>query len=337
MLLHARRELSVVTRCVFRLVVILSVAVPLPCSSAQNSRLPAAETKPTATPRDSTPEARDNASKQLLEEFQQTYALPDGKFFKRVLPPFSPGRMEYYRVHHATQAQYIPQGPDYMSFGWGDEKRGVEGKLHLEYMFGDGQGGKAVGDLVVDFTRIEHDDLQGDEALINRHVPGDWVVRDGVPPEEMLHEIEAVLRNECKVPVRLRLVQKDCRVIVAEGKYTFHPLPGNADYTDEIFEPVDRIDVYEKDRCTPMEERGGCLDEVLSCVSMFIRRPVINEVSRLPENLICCRYSARRYNESRKHKDADEAAILKHVSEQTGLTFSEKTRHVRMLLIERAK
>lgn len=219
--LRARRDLAVFARHAFRLVLIVSMSVALLRLSAQDSCLAAAEETPTATPRASTHQARDNASRQLLEEFQQTYALPDGMVFKRVLPPCSPGRMEYYRVHHATQAQYIPQGPDYMSFGWGDEKRGVEGKLHLEYLFGDGQGGKSVGDLVVDLTRIKYDDLQGDEEVIHRHVAGDWVVRDGVPPEEMLREFEAVLRNECKVPVRLRLVQKDCPVIVAEGRYTF--------------------------------------------------------------------------------------------------------------------
>lgn len=57
----------------------------------------------------------------------------------------------------------------------------------------------------------------------------------------------------------------------------------------------------------------------------------------MPENPICCRYNARRFHESRRQKDADEAAILKHVSEQTGLTFSERTRHIRVLLIERAE
>jgi hypothetical protein len=48
------------------------------------------------------------ASRQLLADFDRVYALPDDKLLKRVLAPFTPGRMEYYRVHRAEQAKYIP-------------------------------------------------------------------------------------------------------------------------------------------------------------------------------------------------------------------------------------
>ena len=168
-------------------------------------------------------------------------------------------------------------------------------------------------------------------------VSGDWVIRDGVAPEKLLPELQAALRTECKLPIRFRLVQKDCQVIVATGQYTFHPLPGNADYTDEVFLPWDRIDVYEKDRSTIVEEGGCTLDDVFDIVARFINRPVVNEVSRLPQNSVCWRWSARRYHKARKCGDVDEPAMLQHLSEQTGLTFSEQTRRARVLLIECAE
>ncbi len=75
--------------------------------SAQENGLPAAKEKPTANRPASTPAAGNDVSKQLLAEFRRAYALPDDKVVKRVAPPVSPARMEYYRVHDAEQAKAI--------------------------------------------------------------------------------------------------------------------------------------------------------------------------------------------------------------------------------------
>jgi hypothetical protein len=45
--------------------------------------------------------------------------------------------------------------------------------------------------------------------------------------------------------------------------------------------------------------------------------------------------SGRAINAHQAQGTLDEAAILKHLSAQTGLTFTEKTRRVRALLVER--
>jgi hypothetical protein len=75
-----------------------------------------------------------------------------------------------------------------------------------------------------------------------------------------------------------------------------------------------------------------------SSASCFLNRRVLNEASRQSDNVLSCRWNVHRYRESRKQRaKIDEAAVLKHLSEQTGLTFSEKTRRVRVLYVERTE
>ncbi len=339
MLLPACRNLTVFARRAFWLALIVSLAVALPCCSAQENRPAATKENPPAA----TPAAPGDVSKQLLAEFRRVYELPDDKAVKRVAPPFSPGRMEYYRVRMPAQAQAIPKPPDCMWFGWGEPTTGYnqtrEGKLHGGSWFSDDN----VGDLVSSSTGIHGYEMSGDNELIKRHISGDWVIRDGASPERLLPELETILRKECKVPVRFRLTQQDRKVIVAEGNYTYRPLPGRRTVTfEEDVESsregdYDEVDVFEHDRNGLTEERDGDLAGLLEYVSHFINRPVLGEVSRQPKHALIFYYDGRAINAHRAHGTMDGVAILKHLGEQTGLTFTEKTRRVRVLLIERAE
>ena len=344
MLPPACRNLSVLARRAFWLVLIVSLAVALPCCFAQEDSLAATKEKPPPSPA-----VPPDVSKQLLAEFRRIYALPDDKVVKRVPPPFSPGRLEFYRVHDAEQAKSIPKGPEYMWFRC-DVKSALpdatrEGRLFRAGMGWVGGQGVPIADLVEGFTArayapstgIHSYEMEGDRKLMWMRVQGDWVIRDDVPAEKMLQGFEAVLREECQVPIRFRLLREDRRVIVAEGRYAFRPLPGHAGLADESGVSWDRLDVFEKDGDKMTSDWGSSLDDVFSIVGSFINRPVINEVSGRPENPVCCGYNVRRYNACRTSGGADEAAILKHLSEQTGLTFAEKTRRVRILLVERAE
>jgi hypothetical protein len=221
-------------------------------------------------------------------------------------------------------------------------------------------GGKGVSLewLVEWFTRIQPYEMQGDRKLKSTRISGDWVVRDGVSPKKLLQGLGAVFREECKVPVRLRLVTKDRQVIVAEGTYRYRPMPGRGTvaedhetgYEGNNLQDYDQLDVYEHDRndLTDEDEEVGGLDRLLSFLTRCIDRPVIGEGIKLPadmtsrkaserEHLLEWRSKSRTLREALEKGTLDEAAILKHLSEQTGLTFSEKPRRVRVLLVERAE
>jgi hypothetical protein len=144
-------------------------------------------------------------------------------------------------------------------------------------------------------------------------------------------------------------------VIVAEGTYTYRPMPGRSTleevYTDEVsgLRDYDQLEVFEHDRNGLTWVQSGSLDKLLSFLTKCIDRPVIDEGIRLPTDMTSRKPSEREHLlewRSRKRsrlRDAlekgtlDTAAILKHLGEQTGLSFSEKTRRTRVLLIERVE
>ncbi len=291
----------------------------------------------------------DEDSRRLLDEFRTTYALPDDAVVKRVAPPFTAGRMEYYRVHEARQAKILPEGPDYMWFYWGHAtakpRRLREGNLNLGGMGWIGDDGKPVAALITTLTGgyyhhhrgkggVQPYELLGDQQLRGTKITGDWVVRAGASPEKIVEGLEAVLREECSLPIRLRLMEAERKVLVAKGEYSYSPLPGNQGQLDE-YGDYHLVDIFDKDRNRLQGGRGVTLDHVLRGASKFIGRPIYNQVARTPEQRIVWRWSARRYREIREKGDVDESAVLDNLAKQTGLTFEQETRRVRVLLVER--
>jgi hypothetical protein len=291
----------------------------------------------------------DEDSRRLLDKFRTIYALPDGAMVRRIAPPFSAGRMEYYRVHEAHQAKILPEGPDYMWFYWGHAttkpRRLREGNLSLGGMGWIGDDGNPVAALITTLTSgyyhhhrgqggIKSYELQGDQELRGTKIPGDWVVRAGASPEGIVEGLETILREELRLPIRLRLTVTDRTVLVAKGEYSYRPLPGNVGQLDE-YGDYHVVDIFDKDRDRLQRGRGVTLDDVLLGAARFIGRPIYNSVSSVPEERIVWRYSARRYREIREKGDVDESAFLEYLAKQTGLTFVHETRRARVLLVER--
>ncbi len=204
----------------------------------------------------------DEDSRRLLDEFRTTYALPDDAVVKRVAPPFTAGRMEYYRVYEARQAKILPEGPDTMWFYWrhatAKPRRLGEGNLNRGGMGWIGDDGNPVAALITKLTGgyyhhhhgkggVQSYELLGDQELRGTRITGDWVVRAGASSEEIVEGLETVLREQCSLPIRLSLKEADRKVLVAKGKYSYSPLPGNGNQLDE-YGDYHRVDIFDKDR-----------------------------------------------------------------------------------------
>jgi hypothetical protein len=332
-------------------------ATNMEADAAISARLKAADDAATRPP-------SKDASEPLLAEFRRTYALPDDKVIKRVGPPFSPGRLEFYRVHD-EQAKAAPQGPDYMWFKWDQPRpdplppnwpRYHEGRLSQGGMGWVGGKGAPLAWLIESWTGIHSYEMQGDRTLKQARIPGDWVVRDGIPAEKLFQGLETVLRDECHVPVRFRLGERDRQVIVVEGTYAYRPLPGRSTVAEDYghegnkLQDYDQLEIDEHDRSGPSFGRSGSLQELLSFLTHYLDRPVVGGEIRLPADMTSGKSAKREHllqwwwsEDPMLHDEAlakgsfDEAAVLKRLSEQTGMTFSEKTRRVRVLLVERVE
>ena len=76
----------------------------------------------------------------------------------------------------------------------------------------------------------------------------------------------------------------------------------------------------------------------LRLVSDWIKRPVVNEVEAPPQGQVSWSVNEHRpLTEQSRHEDQDEALVLQHLQEQTGLTFTRERKPIRVLFIERAK
>jgi hypothetical protein len=71
---------------------------------------------------------------------------------------------------------------------------------------------------------------------------------------------------------------------------------------------------------------------------MFIERRIVGEVEEMPKAQMTWYYHRRSpFTAEERQEDTDPETVLKHVSDQTGLTFKEATRKVRVLFVERAE
>jgi hypothetical protein len=253
------------------------------------------------------------------------YALPDGEVLKRVAPPFPAFRLDYYTQEFADQAKLIPRGPAVMTFRWQD------GRLRNWSMTftGPNDDGVTVPALVEWLAGIHPQEIEGDEGLLKESINGDWVVREGAAAEKVVPRLEEILRHEVKHPVSLALRDVERKVIVLRGTYRPMPLPG--------YDPED-IQLYGKDLVPNSGAGGGSgkFEQFLAEAGAFMGRRLVGEVEGAPPR-VGWRYHKRSpFTKQEAKEDTDPDGVLKHIAEQTGLTFKEETRKVRVLFVTRA-
>lgn len=129
--------------------------------------------------------------------------------------------------------------------------------------------------------------------------------------------------------MQLRTVERD--VVVARGVYRPSPIAGRA---------KDEVEIYGKKIVPAGGGAGGgsgTYSEFLKWVGEWIERPIVSEVRPSPPNRLSWFYNSTGKHEGKRREDRDEALVLQHVHEQTGLAFARERRPIRILFIEKAK
>ena len=72
-------------------------------------------------------------------------------------------------------------------------------------------------------------EIEGDPELLKTEVGGDWIVRKGVPAEQLVQPLEAILQRAIRQRITLALRRVEREVVVARGRYRPSPLPGHAE------------------------------------------------------------------------------------------------------------
>jgi hypothetical protein len=270
------------------------------------------------------PGPRSPDEKKALEGFLEAYRLAPGQNLKRVPPPRPAGIRFWYGPTDRKGRGRLTTARA-MVLGWRDPDR-------LEIwadLFGREQGW-AIRELSR-WMRMGIDPLEveGDPELLTSEVSGDWIVREGISAEELIRPLEAILQRTLRRRITLALHRVERDVMVARGRYRPAPLPGHDRVEVEIY--ARRLNLGDGgDR--HWENFPGLLDKL----ALWIGRRIINEVESPPNELLLCRWNERRPStEQTRREDHDETPVLKHLEEQSGLTFTRERRPIRILFVER--
>ncbi len=262
---------------------------------------------------------------KALKDFLEAYQLAPGQILKRVPPPRPEGVRTWWKQKYPNHGNR-PDQFGAMVFRWRDPDR-------LDNWGGTTGEGYSLRSLLRYLeTSIYEAEIDGDRKLLDTIVTGDWVYRDGVDAERKVHALEVIIQRVLRLRISLtfRTVERD--VVVARGAYHHTPLKDRA---------ADVIEIYGKEVVPGGGGAGGGSGDFamfLKWVGEWIGRPVVSEVEAPPKGQLTWYYNERNPStEQTRREDHDEASVLRHLQEQTSLTFTRARKPIRILFIERTR
>jgi WD40 repeat protein/beta-lactamase regulating signal transducer with metallopeptidase domain len=250
------------------------------------------------------------------DRFDRRYALAAGQVLKRVGPPYPPERSDY--MFYDSRGG--PANPDRSEiFRW-------DGRLHAWGSMGRSRLDDVLG-MVLKCGRGEFD---GSPELLNSHISGDWIFREGASKADGFKALETILSDELKKPIHFMPRETEREVIVAKGQYQFHSL---GDRPDER-----AVDLTTESLASDAVGGGGSgsLRAMLDWMGDRVGRLVIDETGSGNERLQWHDHLARQTDSLSADTDAGRELLkrlLKTVAKQTSLTFHMERRRVKVWII----
>jgi RNA polymerase sigma factor (sigma-70 family) len=337
----ARTQLREIGMLKLKLIATAGVLIGLAAGGAW-SRMSAVEGGRAVLPANASPLAQvADEGQGPKDAFERAYALLDGEDVKLLLGPAIEARNEHYRGKGreigvgADPGSF--QGARCVVFRWRDNQR--------RWVMTMAGGGDVVElrSLLFPILGIREQELEGDRAMLGAQIPADLLVRDSVPAEKLVPQLEAILRRDVGLPIRLALRTEARDVIVARGKYQYKPLAGRERASDGGASELDRLVIYDRDPGNMTEVSdgrsrvvsGSDLSGLVSDLGLFLGRRVVDEVESRPKRRLEWQMVDFMVRKPTSPEDRD--LVLKHLAEQTGLTFREEQKPVRVLHVERDK
>jgi len=267
------------------------------------------------------------------------YALGPGVDLKRVVPQCFPERLAAYLQNYPQEKGRLQESdPTSVVFVERDgkltEPKAISGS-------GDMYPPKGFPLYVLihhltglGFQRIVGDSrfrqIRGDFKVRFIEVPGDFIVRAGATVPSIIAGLEEILRRDCGLALRLVLRDVEREVVIARGRYRFRGFSGRTNW----------VEAYGKTLVPPGQGEMGStkFGMMLDGIGRFLEPNCLilgDEVEDAPQGYLMWHLNARSPETSQtRAEDRNEKAVLAHLTEQTGLTFSSETRKVPILFIE---
>ena len=261
----------------------------------------------------------------LAADYEKLCALSKETALLRIAPPFPRSRLAFYRVKSPGQADAIPAGPDNMFLHWKDDKVLTWG---MSFAGGDGTNLRTAIRMLL---RVYPQEIIWGDDLESLNITGDFVVNTKASQPRILARLEKLFNDQSEQKLSMKFRDMEREVYVARGEFKFKPIdPDNK-----------KIEIYgERLNTDPSRGGGGSgkLDKMLEWVGMWIEEPVLGELESPSKERVSWHYNLESpFTEEQQRQAKNPELVLKHVSEQTGLTFKKEKRKLRTLVVERKK
>src|SRR5262249_34865990 len=270
------------------------------------------------------------------KEFRDKYGLKAGEHIKQIAPPYPACREAYLADRFRRPAGQIPYDDHFTVLGWRDNWAPPElGRHTLPVKSSDGIALDRLLDMTAGIARTR---LEGPDELLERKVTGDFVVRAGATPDQIVGQLQTILQKQCELPVAFKFKEVEEPVFVLSGKYEAHPLDGR---------DKDHIEIYAGHLVDPKfggGSGGDSFDNFLGAVERHIgRRVVADKIEGLPKR-VSWHYNVRdpmikdpNRGIDTYAEDTNPDAVLENFARRTGLVVKTEKRKVRVLVAEKAE
>jgi hypothetical protein len=190
---------------------------------------------------------------------------------------------------------------------------------------------------------IKSQQIQGPPDLLSASLPGDWVSRPRLSDDIFARELQAILQQDLKLPIRLEFRTHVREVYVATGRYRFVPLQGQRGQTqlhmEQKSETMSEVQIFGKQLVPNSGAGGGSGDfgEFLSWLGRWIEMPIFDDVRQPPRQIAWALHQQSPMTALTTKQDHDPALVLHNIEAQTGLHFTAELRPVKSLFVERKR
>jgi hypothetical protein len=260
---------------------------------------------------------------QSSDDFARRCVLPTGVAVMRVPPPFSAGRLAFYRAANPSQAKAAPCGPDAMILQWRGQQLRPSAMLF-------GRSFTAAS-LISDLLAVRSPkQIEGDPALLSAKTEGDIVVDFAAPLDSRRTGIEKVLSDVAGNAVTIEFREVVRPVTVLSGQWKYQPVAADTPQQPwiEIYGP----ELNAKDRRIRGAGSGGP-DAFAGALSDWLSLEIVVDSPTFPTQLFW-QSSESASDPLLRGQGHDPALVLKHIEEQTGLSAKTETRKVTHVFVQ---
>jgi hypothetical protein len=321
--------------------------------------------------------AKEEPEPAWMAKIRKVYELKDGEYVKRVAPPYIPERADFdaarygpvldEEVEAKNRERFLENEKWFTLFakqegrklkvdfctssmGWkSNPKSAMSNHLFTVESIVGSVTGRNYPERMIDPEHAK-DELFHKE---NRTVHGDFVIREDAPLEKLVPQLEKILREECQVPVSLRIEKSEETVYVVTGEFKLQPPSWRTESKTRSLRSL--IDIYsikeglnEKYNHYVSSTWNGP-DGVQSSdysstpigfvrfVGSRIKTRMVIETKLPKDKMTWCNHKFGNPNAEQLAADKNPDLILPIVSAQTGLKFEKARRTVDVLVLSRSE